>query len=62
MRAYLDIETTHDQRISVIGIYRSDIGTIQLIDGGINDLAIYNALEGIETIVTFNRKNNAEKP
>ena len=54
MRAYLDIETTHDQRISVIGIYRNDIGTIQLIDGGINDLAIYNALEGIETIVTFN--------
>jgi uncharacterized protein YprB with RNaseH-like and TPR domain len=54
MRAYLDIETTHDARISVIGIYRHDSGTTQLIDGGISDVAIYQALDGIETIVTFN--------
>lgn len=54
MRAYLDIETTNDQRISVIGIYRHDVGTIQLIDGGIHDLAIYDALAGCEVIVTFN--------
>ena len=54
MRAYLDIETTHDARISVIGIYRHDSGTTQLIDGGISDVAIYQALEGVEAIVTFN--------
>ena len=54
MRAYLDIETTNDQRISVIGIYRHDLGTIQLIDGGINDVAIYDALAGCTVIVTFN--------
>jgi uncharacterized protein len=54
MRAYLDIETTHDRRISVIGIYRHDRGTIQLINSGIRDVALYEALEGITTLVTFN--------
>jgi uncharacterized protein YprB with RNaseH-like and TPR domain len=54
VRAYLDIETTHDARISVIGIYRHDRGTIQLIDGGITDVALYEALDGIQTLVTFN--------
>lgn len=54
MRAYLDIETTNDQRISVIGIYRHDVGTIQLIDGGIHDVAIYDALAGCDVLVTFN--------
>lgn len=54
MRAYLDIETTFDQTISVIGIYRLDIGTIQLVGGGVNDMALYAALEGVRTLVTFN--------
>lgn len=54
MRAYLDIETTFDGAISVIGIYRPDRGTIQLVGGGVRDLALYHALEGVETIVTFN--------
>ncbi|MDZ4719925.1 MAG: ribonuclease H-like domain-containing protein [Roseiflexaceae bacterium] len=54
MRAYLDIETTFAQTISVIGIYRPDCGTIQLVGGGISDLALYDALDGVETIVTFN--------
>jgi uncharacterized protein YprB with RNaseH-like and TPR domain len=54
VRAYLDIETTFDQTISVIGIYRPDCGTIQLVGSGIRDLALYDALGGVETIVTFN--------
>lgn len=54
MRAYLDIETTFEQTISVIGIYRPDCGTIQLVGAGITDLALYDALADIETIVTFN--------
>ncbi|HMP42087.1 MAG TPA: ribonuclease H-like domain-containing protein [Roseiflexaceae bacterium] len=54
IRAYLDIETTFEQSISLIGIYRRDIGTIQLIGGGISDLALYRALEGVQTLVTFN--------
>jgi hypothetical protein len=54
VRAYLDIETTFEQSISMIGIYRSDIGTIQLVGGGISDLSLYRALEGVATLVTFN--------
>lgn len=52
--AYLDIETTFTQQISVIGIYRPDLGTIQLVGGGVTDLNLYQALEGITTLVTFN--------
>lgn len=54
MRAYLDIETTFSGAISVIGIYRPDIGTIQLVGGGVRDLALYEALDGVQTLVTFN--------
>ncbi|MBC8160244.1 MAG: ribonuclease H-like domain-containing protein [Roseiflexaceae bacterium] len=54
MRAYLDIETSFDHTISVIGIYRPDVGTIQLVGGGVRDLSLYAALEGVSTIVTFN--------
>jgi uncharacterized protein YprB with RNaseH-like and TPR domain len=54
MRAYLDIETAFDGSISVIGIYRPDYGTIQLVGGGVRDVPLYTALEGIQTLVTFN--------
>jgi uncharacterized protein YprB with RNaseH-like and TPR domain len=54
MRAYLDIETTYNGTMSVIGIYRHDRGVIQLVGSGIYDVALYEALESITTIVTFN--------
>jgi hypothetical protein len=54
MRAYLDIETTFAGAISVIGIYRPDTGTTQLVGGGVHDLNLYRALEGVSTLVTFN--------
>lgn len=54
MRAYLDIETTFSGSISVIGIYRAGSGTVQLVGGGVNDLNLYGALDGVTTIVTFN--------
>ena len=54
MRAYLDIETAFDSSISVIGIYRPDIGTIQLIGSGVRDTPLYEALHGVRTLVTFN--------
>src|ERR1700712_305880 len=54
MRAYLDIETTFSNAISVIGISRPDVGTIQLVGGGVRDLSLYEALEGVRTLVTFN--------
>ncbi|WP_322820961.1 ribonuclease H-like domain-containing protein [Chloroflexus sp.] len=54
MRAYLDIETTYSGTMSVIGIYRPDKGVIQLVGSGIRDVALYEALEAVSTIVTFN--------
>ena len=54
MRAYLDIETTFGGNISVIGIYRADNGTLQLVGGGVNDVNLYEALAGATTLVTFN--------
>jgi len=54
MRAYLDIETTFDGCISVIGIYRHDLGTLQLVGGGVTDLNLYTALQGVRVLVTFN--------
>ena len=54
MRAYLDIETAFDGSISVIGIYRPDRGTIQLVGGGVRDVPLYSALDGVTTVVTFN--------
>ncbi|MBC8074793.1 MAG: ribonuclease H-like domain-containing protein [Chloroflexales bacterium] len=54
MRAYLDIETTYKQAISIIGIYRPDVGTVQLMGGGVSDINLYRALEGVSTLVTFN--------
>lgn len=54
MRAYLDIETAFDGAISVIGIYRPDCGAIQLIGDGVRDTTLYDALEGVNTLVTFN--------
>ena len=54
MRAYLDIETAFDGTISVIGMYRPDLGTIQLVGSGVRDLSLYEALDGVQTLVTFN--------
>src|SRR5262249_21190321 len=54
MRAYLDIETAFDGAISVIGMYRPDMGTIQLVGGGVRDIWLYEALDGGRTLVTFN--------
>lgn len=54
MRAYLDIETTFSGSISVIGIYRPDSGTTQLVGGGVSDLNLYTCLAGVSTLVTFN--------
>lgn len=54
MRAYLDIETTFTGCISVIGVYRPDSGTTQLVGGGVNDTNLYATLAGVTTLITFN--------
>jgi uncharacterized protein len=54
VRAYLDIETAFDGSVTVVGIYRAGEGTIQLVGGGVNDVRLYEALDGVSSLVTFN--------
>ena len=54
MRAYLDIETTFDNTISVVGIHIPGRDMVQLTGPRVTDLLIAQALEGIVTVVTFN--------
>ena len=54
MKAYLDIETTFDNNISVVGIYISGREMVQLTGIQVTDVLIAEALEGVSTIVTFN--------
>ena len=52
--AYLDIETSWEKTITIIGIYRSGEGTTQLIAPDINRENLLQALEGAERLFTYN--------
>jgi uncharacterized protein YprB with RNaseH-like and TPR domain len=54
MKAYLDIETCAGGQVTVVGIYREDRGFRQLIGGEITDVAVWQALEGVDTLCTYN--------
>jgi uncharacterized protein YprB with RNaseH-like and TPR domain len=54
MKAYLDIETGPDGQVTVVGIYREDRGLRQLVGGEITDVAVWEALEGADTLCTYN--------
>ncbi|UCF29902.1 MAG: ribonuclease H-like domain-containing protein [bacterium] len=54
MRAYLDIETTYEGDISVVGIHRPGRPLIQLVGGEITDVNLEKVMEGIDVLVTFN--------
>ncbi|UCG39800.1 MAG: ribonuclease H-like domain-containing protein [bacterium] len=54
MKAYLDIETTYDGQISVVGIHIPGRDIVQLTGGEVTDLNLSRALDGVETLVTFN--------
>ena len=54
MKAYLDIETSFDGAITVIGLHAEDRGMIQLVGGKITDVSVWRALDGINTIYTYN--------
>ncbi|MCI0483965.1 MAG: ribonuclease H-like domain-containing protein, partial [candidate division NC10 bacterium] len=54
MRAYLDIETAFGGEITVIGLYAEDRGLLQLVGDGISEVALWNALQGIQMICTYN--------
>jgi uncharacterized protein len=52
--AFLDIETSWEKTITIIGIYRSGQGTIQLIAPEISRPLLLEALAGIEQLFTYN--------
>lgn len=54
MKAYLDIETCAGGQVTVVGVYREDRGLLQLVGGEITDVAVWEALDGVETVCTFN--------
>ena len=54
MRAYLDIETTFDNTISLVGIHIPGRDMVQIMGSQVTDVSIAQALEGINTVVTFN--------
>ena len=53
-RAYLDIETSFEGGITIIGIYGADRGMIQLVGGDVTDAGLVRALEGVDTLCTYN--------
>ncbi len=55
-RAFLDIETSWQKTITVIGIYRSGDRTIQLVAPEISKAKLLEALEGVEQLFTYNGK------
>lgn len=54
MKAYLDIETTFDGQISLVGIHIPGRRMVQLIGHQVTDINLEMALEGVRTVVTFN--------
>lgn len=52
--AFLDIETSWDKTITVIGVYRRGEGTLQLVAPDITRKRLREALAGVEIIFTYN--------
>jgi len=52
MKAYLDIETSFDGAITIVGCHLVDRGL--LVGGMVSDVSVWRALEGVETICTYN--------
>jgi len=54
LKAYLDIETTFDNSISIVGIHIPGRDMVQLAGVQVTDVLIAQALDGVRTVVTFN--------
>ncbi len=52
--AYLDIETSWQKTITVIGIYRAGQGTTQLVAPQISRSALLECLDGVTQLYTYN--------
>jgi uncharacterized protein len=54
-RAYLDIETNWHKQITVIGVYRPDVGsTRQWISPGLSAADLKDFLRGVDVLLTYN--------
>ncbi len=53
-KAYVDIETSFDHEITVVGIYRSDQDLLQIVGEAIDSDTILESLSGIDQILTYN--------
>jgi len=54
MKAYLDIETSFGGEITVVGIFCPPERMIQLVGDEVNWTNLWNALDGVVTILTYN--------
>lgn len=54
LKAYLDIETSFGQEITIIGIFTPPARVIQLVGEDANWTNLWNALEGVTEILTYN--------
>jgi len=54
MKAYLDIETSFGGEITIIGIFCPPERFIQLVGDEVNWTNLWNALEGVSEILTYN--------
>ncbi|MCJ7645934.1 ribonuclease H-like domain-containing protein [bacterium] len=54
MKAFLDIETSFEGEITVLGVYRGDGAIIQLVGREITRSNLLKSLTGITTIYTYN--------
>jgi uncharacterized protein YprB with RNaseH-like and TPR domain len=54
MKAYLDIETSFGGEITIVGIFRPPDEMVQLIGDEVNWTNLWNALEGVSEILTYN--------
>lgn len=50
----LDIETSWEKQITVIGLYRSDTGTVQLVAPSIEPSRLREIINGVELLLTYN--------
>ena len=54
MKAYLDIETSFGGEITIVGIFCLPNRMIQLVGDEVNWTNLWNALEGVTQILTYN--------
>jgi len=54
MKAYLDIETSFAGDITIVGIFCPPDRLVQLVGDEVNWTNLWNALDGVTTILTYN--------